>query len=153
MKIPLTQGRFALIDDGDFEKVSRYKWYFDKIGYAGANLPMIKGKRGTIRMHRLLMDFPKRSEIDHVNGNGLDNRKSNLRLCTHAQNIHNSKKRKDNTSGYFGVKRNGNNWCATIWLNMKGISLGTYKTKREAALAYNKGALKYHGEFAKLNII
>ncbi len=153
MKIPITQGKFVLIDDQDYEIVSKYKWYFDLGKYASANSPMVHGKRGrTIRMHRLVMNAPEGMEIDHINGDGLDNRKSNLRCCTHAENIHNAKMRKDNTSGYFGVKRNGKNWCAVIHINMKKINLGTYKTKEEAAVAYNEAAYKYHGDFAKLNI-
>ncbi len=154
MKIPLTQGKFAIIDDEDYPLISSYKWYYDQIGYAATNLSRKKfGKQShhTLRMHVLLLGKKNGYEIDHVNKNGLDNRRINIRLCRHAENIHNAKMRKDNTSGYFGVKRNGRNWCAQIWNNMKQINLGTYKTKTEAALAYNQAALKYHGEFAKLN--
>lgn len=138
------------IDDEDFEKVNKYKWsvsFTDKL-YVSHN------RKNGIKMslHRYLLNFPKQV-IDHKNGNGLDNRKENLRLCTHAENFRNRDKSVTNTSGYKGVTWNKQHrkWMAQISINYKRKTIGVFHSKDQAAIAYNIAALKYHGEFARLN--
>lgn len=93
MEIKLSQERVAIIDDDDFDKVSKYKWHYVRFGYACAN-PAWKGP--SLRMHRIIMDAKEGQVVDHVNGDRLDNRKANLRFCTQSQNLMNRRKR-DNT--------------------------------------------------------
>lgn len=140
----------VFIDDEDFEKVRQYKWsvsYNDKL-YVSHNR-----KNGLkMTLHRFLLNFPEKT-IDHINGNGLDNRKQNLRLCSNAQNFRNRGKSVTNTSGYKGVTWSNQHrkWMAQISINYKRKTIGVFNSKDQAAIAYNIAALKYHGEFAKLN--
>lgn len=167
MKIVLPSNHEVLIDDEDFEKLSEYKWRFVSNRYAAA-VKYDTGKRkndGTlkqrvIKMHRLIMDCPIDKVIDHINGNGLDNRKENLRICTRSQNMANQKKRYVSKSGYKGVSLGNNKtnpWRAYINKKESGKSkqhhLGFFSTKEGAALAYNKKAKELWGEFANLNVI
>lgn len=153
-EIPLTQGKVAIVDDEDYEALTKWKWCYHKnprnnSGYAVGNSRNQDGKRITIRMHRVILDTPPGYETDHVNGNGLDNRKDNLRVATHSQNKWNTDKPADNTSGYKGVSwdKRKEKWQAQVRFNNKYIHLGRFKKKLEAAIAYNKAAIKYHGEF------
>lgn len=155
--IPLSQGRFAIVDDEDYEMLSSIgKWSLNA-GYAARTQRSKEtdGKQKFISMHRLILNAPKEYIVDHINGNKLDNRKSNLRLCTDSQNLKNQGKRKANTSGYKGVfwHIRQNRWIAKLYSNKKCIYLGMYDCPIEAAKAYNAGALKHHGEFANLNQI
>jgi len=108
-----------------------------------------KGK--VVKLHRHLMNCPPHLQVDHINGDILDNRKSNLRICTQAQNAANSPRQRNNTSGYKGVSKNGDSWMAKIMIDKRPIYLGTFSTKELAAKAYNTAAIKYHKEFANLN--
>ena len=150
-KIMLTQGKVAIIDNKDLELVSQYKWYFMGCGYA-ATRPWNKKTKtySTIYMHRLLMGNPK-DKVDHINQNSLDNRRKNLRICSHAENIRNGKDRV-NTTGRRGVylHHDGKKFTSKITVNYKQIHLGLFKTKDAAAKAYNKATKKYFGEFAPL---
>ncbi len=152
IQIPLTQGKFALIDFEDFELVNQYKWHFSKssnnYGKAIAR-PSRKGK--AIRMHRLIMDAPDIFEVDHINGNPLDNRKSNLRLVSHAQNQKNMSKHSDNKTGYKGVSFHKKANKYQVFVGKKYI--GLFIDIKEAAKAYNIAALEHFGEFARLNEI
>ncbi len=144
-EIPLTRGQVALIDDADFNELSRYKWCVMRI-YACR----FEGRR-CIPMHRQILQAPAELEVDHIDGNGLNNQRSNLRLCTTSQNQQNSRRRTDNTSGYKGVsfdQRRGR-WKAQIRVNGKRITLGRYDDIEHAAAAYHEAALRYHGEFAR----
>jgi hypothetical protein len=112
-----------------------------------------EGKEPTILLHRLLMGAEKHEKIDHINGDGLDNRRKNLRITNYSGNNKNAKIRKDNTSGYKGVHLSKGKYIARIQVNGKRLQLGTFNSAKEAALAYNKKAKKVHGRFAKLNEI
>jgi len=105
-------------------------------------------------MHRFIINVPKGKCVDHINNNKLDNRKSNLRICTDAENSRNKGKQrlKHSTSKFKGVSyKTGHGWYPVLWINNKAISRGHYDTEIEAAFVYNQLAIEYHGEFAKLN--
>lgn len=150
VKILLTKGKSTIIDDDDFERISKYKCYFkdEGTGYAATTI-----NYKTVRLHRIIMNAPKNMEVDHINKNTLDNRKVNLRLCTKQQNQYNAKIRKDNISGYKGVnyKTQNKKWRAYVRKDGKHCHLGYFNTKEEAARAYNKVASYLYGEFACLN--
>lgn len=151
--IPLTKGYFAIVDDDDYEKLNCHKWYAKSI----SNSRIVYASRdiGSIHemMHRVIMGNPEGVSIDHINGDSLDNRKSNLRMCTHKQNLSNHKISSKNTSGYMGVRwsKHARKWSATIKHNYKTIHLGYFFDIIDAAKARDAAALKYHGEFASLN--
>lgn len=148
--------RFAEIDAEDWERVNRYRWgyYHDKETMYAHSGHMENGKWVTVTMHRLIMNPPTDRLTDHKNHNGLDNRKLNLRLATHSQNSQNRRTQHLNKTGYKGLYRNGGNqWAVKIGINGKKVYLGTFKTKEQAALAYNEAALEHFGEFACLNKI
>lgn len=153
-KIPLTQSKFALVDDADHDWLSQWKWCYHGGGYA------LRSRDGKL-MHRLILDAHKGQQVDHANRNGLDNRRENLRFCDHSQNAANSRLATSNTSGYRGVIRHwppewrrkgySPSWTARIQVHKKVISLGYYKSPESAAMAYNEAARKYFGQFAYLN--
>lgn len=142
----------VLIDDKDFELVSQYKWRLhagkDKHYYA-----VVYVKCRPILMHRLIMQPGKGKVVDHINGDGLDNTRKNLRVCTQSQNIMGKKMQKNNTSGYRGVSlrtkgKSIGKYEACIRLNGKKIHLGRYKTAEEASSAYIIANKKYFKEFS-----
>jgi len=95
-----------MVDDEDYEYINRWKWYIFKgtnTFYATRTLPRVNGKHLNINMHRVILQTPDGMYVDHINGNGLDNRGVNLRNCTRSQNQHNRGKSRNNTSGYKGV--------------------------------------------------
>jgi hypothetical protein len=153
-RIPLTQGLFATVDDEDFVYLMQWRWYANKYGntfYAvrTTKLPF----RKTILMHRVIMNTPNGMDVDHINGDGLHNVRANLRNCTTTQNLQNTRKRSDNTSGYRGVhwyKARGK-WQAYIHVNGERIHLGYFSTAEQAAHAHDEAAKQHHGEFANLN--
>lgn len=154
-RILLTQGKVALVDDEDYEWLNQWKWYAIKRGnifYAARYIGKWPKQR-TILMHREILNVPKGAEIDHINCKGLNNRKSNLRICTHQQNTQNQRKPKYKSSKYKGVhwSRIAKKWAATIRHNNKGIHLGYFVNQIEAAKTYNKKAKALFGEFARLN--
>lgn len=126
-KIKLTQGKYALVDEEDFEYLNQFKWHFD--GLYGA-----KKSPKKIYMHRLLMNSPKGMEIDHINQNKLDNRKSNLRVVNRSLNMFNVGLRKTNTSGHKGIgwNKNKNKWHAKIMIDYKNINLGYFSNIKDA---------------------
>ena len=156
-EIPLTQGKVAIVDDEDYEYLMQWKWHLSCNGYARRSVDFYKqnGKRSgySVFMHRQLISAPIQFKVDHINNNRLDNRRLNIRLCTDRQNSYNSKARKNNKSGFKGVCKEGSCFRADISINGKKIYLGRFKCKIEAARVWNEAALKYHGEFAKLNEI
>lgn len=149
--IKLNNGMNTIVDDDDFEKLSKYQWRFNK-EYAEASTK-IDGKRTTIRQHRLIMGLPQKvGIIDHINGNKLDNRKNNLRLCTPSQNRMNTGPNIKNKLQVKGVVYRPTNskrpYVAFIYKNYKQIYLGSHATIKEASAAYNSAAKRLHGEFA-----
>ena len=153
--IKLTQGKYAIIDSEDFERINKHKWYtfYDNWNwYAVRNIRKVNGKRTMQRMHRVIMNCPEGLEIDHRNHDTLDNRKCNLRICTHAQNHYNKKSQKG-ISKFKGVSwhKRHKKWAAYIGLNNKDIYLGLFINEIDAAKAYDKKAKELFGDFAYLN--
>jgi len=157
-EIILTQGKVAIVDDSDFEYLNQFKWHVNK---QGNTYYVIRYKRTSLKkrvyesMHRLIMKPDKGFVIDHLDGNGLNNQRNNIRICTVSQNSMNRNKTVKNKSGFKGViwwERNST-WKAEIRLNKKKIYLGYYENIIDAARAYNAAAQKYHGEFANINKI
>ena len=159
-KIQLTQGQFALVDDDDFEELSKYKWHAKwcdttQSYYVGRN-KRIDGKFHGVSMHRELLNALRGQYVDHANHDTLDNRRFNLRFCTKAQNNSNRKSlQTNNTSGYQGVTWHWptQKWLSQIRANRQKRHLGLFETKEAAALAYNEAARELHGQFATLNTI
>ena len=153
--IPLNDGVCAIIDADDLPKVASFTWHVSKecaTSYARSHIRLPNGNRKKIRMHRLLMDNPYGVEVDHVNSNGLDNRKSNLRLATHEQNMRNASMRKDNSSGVKGVSWSEatKRWIAAIRVGGPKKYLGSFKELSDAAQAYAEASKKFHGEFGRV---
>ena len=157
-EIQLTQGKVAVVDDDLFNYLNQFKWFANNINgkfYVVRNITVSKNKKNVIYMHRFIMKPNKGMVIDHLDGNTLNNQKNNLRICTHTENMRNSKISINNKSGYKGVsyQENRNNYRAQIKFNNKTINIGDFIDPIDAAKAYNAAALKYHGEFAHLNKI
>jgi len=155
-EIKLTQNQFALVDDEDFEHLNQFKWCAHKRGntfYAERSVP-INGKYKTKAMHKFIMcDNPFKSDVDHRDGNGLNNQRGNLRFCTDQQNQMNAKPRKNCSSNYKGVSlhKPTNKWRARITIEGKLIYFGLFNSEEDAARIYDDAAIKYYGEFARLN--
>lgn len=151
--VPISNGKFAKVDDEDFELVSKFHWHMDGAGYARTN---VWSENKKPRMHRIILnDTDTKSHIDHINGDKLDNRKLNLRILSCSQNLMNRGPQANNSSGYKGVvfDRLRNKWRAEICVEKKRKYLGRFDTAEEAALAYNQASIKYHGEFGYINNI
>lgn len=147
-----------LVDDSDYEMVSEYTWRLvtNKYGFSAAtNIWVGTNKYKSIAAHRLIMRCPKERCIDHIDGNALNNQKSNLRVCSIAENNKNMRIGKRNKSGFKGVWYDPEvrKFRASIGVNGKTKYLSYYPTAIDAAKAYNNAALIHYGEFAKLNPI
>ncbi len=137
------------VDDEDFEKLNHYRWHETLYGYVGRTVREADGKPRSVRMHRVVMGDPKGMVIDHKNRDRKDNRKENLRVCTHKENLRNvSKASSKSISKLRGAHKEGNKWVARIVLNGIISRLGRFATKEEAHIAYKDAAKKYHGEFS-----
>lgn len=149
-QIPLTKGAFAIINKEDLPKVAGKLWRYDNGWYATSEEGSPRRK---IFMHRLILGTPEHLETDHINHNGLDNRRKNLRLATRLQNGANRVKPKGTSSKYKGVSysKEKRKWTCHICLNQKPMFLGGYKSELAAALAYDKAAKEKFGEFAEVN--
>lgn len=145
-KIELTQGVYALVDDEDYEYLNNWKWYCSG-GYATRH-SYIPYK--TLLMHRVVMGNPDGKEVDHINHDKTDNRKSNLRICTREENARNHPIHKNNTSGFKGVTWNkkANKWQAQIRHCGKNVHIGVFEDKESASDAYKEMAKKLFGDFA-----
>jgi hypothetical protein len=148
--IKLSNGMESIVDDDDFESLSQNKWHILRNGYARRPGKQRDKISGTVYMHRQIMGFPNGLQVDHINGNKLDNRKCNLRLATNSQNHCNRGKQANNTSGYKGVSwhKQANKWNARIVLLGRKISLGLYNDPKDASEAYLTASKIYHGEFS-----
>ena len=154
-EIPLTRGYVALIDDEDYEEISQHKWYASspKRGeiYAVRNMYRSESQNGgRVYMHAFINKTPKGLETDHINGIGLDNRRSNLRAATNAQNQYN-RRPQGGSSKFKGVYwfKKGKKWCARIKVNRKFIYLGFYEDELDAHKAYCEKAKEVAQEFYK----
>jgi hypothetical protein len=152
--IQLTKNKSALVDDCDYEELSKYKWYALKRNrnyYASRHI-IINNKKTAISIHNQIIGI---QGIDHINHNGLDNRRCNLRPATISQNNWNSLKRKNTTSKYKGVYwcKITHKWLSKIKMYGKSYHLGYYKKEIDAARAYNIKAKELFGEYAKLNVM
>ena len=154
--IKLTQGYETKVDSEDYEWLSKNKWRYQKSGGYAVRTKRIGSKCKTLCMHRVILEYHgtnmAKLKTDHENRDGLDNQKANLRVATHAQNMRNRKRQKNNTSGYIGVclAPNGKRQAA---IKVNGVTnyLGQHNDIEEAAKAYDCAALKYHREFARIN--
>ena len=152
-EILLTRGLVALVGDEDYEELNQYKWSAIKTRstcYATRAYHFSKNKQKHIYMHRQILGLTDPKILtDHINHNGLDNRRENLRPVTNQQNHWNSLPKK----GYKGVQNINFRWASSIKHDGKLIHLGVFGTPEEAAKAYNKAAIEYFGEYANLNVI
>jgi hypothetical protein len=148
--ISLPRGLSALIDKDDAGRVGQFTWSVIRTpagSYYAVGTLAIRG----VLLHRFLLNAPPRLVVDHINHNTLDNRRSNLRLCSHGQNLQNSKIYKNNTSGFRGVFRDGHRWVVQIAINKRRVTVGRFSDKETAARAYDAAAIKHYGEFAAVN--
>ncbi len=157
-KLPLTQGKFTLVDDADFDWLSQWKWHADETRYGGFMAArhrkgdQWKG-RGKLRMHRVITDCPCGMQVDHKNHDTLDNRRDNLRICTGRQNQQNQQPQQGKTSQYKGVSfyKATKCWMAYIKHRKKKYHLGCFTNEIDAAKAYDEKAKEFFGEFACIN--
>ena len=148
MQITLTNGKAVTVDDEDYHLAAQYRWHEAGGGYAAYGL-----RRTTIYLHRIIAGAAPGMEVDHINGDTSDNRRANLRIATHQQNLANQRKQQGRTSQYKGVSwdRKRSKWVAQIKFNRQGRYLGVYTKEEDAARAYDTAARHYFGEFARLN--
>jgi hypothetical protein len=157
VRIPLSQGKVAIVDEVDFPKVSLYRWWaaeHRRTWYAYTTVKDDNGKRHTVYMHRLITGASKGRKVDHKDHNGLNNRRSNLRVCTNAQNLKNrSGAPASNTSGYVGVWwcNKTNCWVAEVYDGGKKFRVGTFGHREHAARARDAAARNLNGEFVFQN--
>lgn len=154
--IPLTKGKFTEVDDEDFDWLNQWKWHANKTKhtcYAIRHTPMINNQRTKVLMHREILNVRKEVVVDHKDGNGLNNQRSNIRKCTTSQNLMNQKPRIGLTSQYKGVSflKSKNRWRVQIGFNGGQIFLGYFKSEVEAAKCYDNKAKELYNEFAKPN--
>lgn len=167
--IPLTSGKFAIVDDSDYERVAAFRWHYvpregiasPDGGYAQCRYKNEDGQKRTIYMHRFILNAPADMDVDHRDGYTLTNTRGNLRLATSTQNMQNqAKTRVTCTSKYKGVAlylmkgrrtKGQPRWRAYINVNGKRIDLGYHSSELDAARAYDQAAILHFGEFARLN--
>jgi len=150
--IPITKGLVALVDDKDFDLLTTWRWHASSSD-AGWYAARRSRTNITVYMHRMIMLPDPDLTIDHINHDTLDNRRSNLRVCTHAENLRNQRSQRGVTSRYKGVAwhRRGQKWVAQITADGVNRYLGLYTSEREAAASYDRAAKELFGEFANTN--
>ena len=149
--IPLTRGQFTIVDAADYHQLTKFTWFTESAHNTFYAARKQNGK--SIKMHRQITNAPDHLVVDHIDHNGLNNQKANLRLCTFAQNAKNINSTNPTTSRYKGVhwNKNINKWAAQITCDKKSHHLGYFKNQLTAAKAYDKAARKLHGRFASPN--
>jgi len=160
-EIPLTRGYVALVDDADFERVSQHKWHAqthyrgNKVSrvYVLRHVRRADGTWTTQLLHRFILEAESGLDVDHIDGNGLNNTRGNIRVCTHSENLRNQKPRSGCSSLFKGVgwNRRGEMWQAYITVNGKMTHLGLFADEHEAAQAYDVAARERFGVFARVN--
>ncbi len=155
-EIQLTQGKVALVDDEDYELASRFRWYVERKAngwYARRNIRRPDGRKAKILLHRAILGAEPGVGVDHINRDGLDNRRSNLRWASTSQNGANRGLNANSTSGYKGVdfQKARGCWRALIECRGRRLHLGVYATPEEAARAYDRAAVEFFGAFARPN--
>jgi hypothetical protein len=163
---PLSSGLFTTVSDADYERLAAFKWHATEgrcgVFYASRSIKVTKDGRTysrNVEMQREVVDpersLPRTSKVDHINGDTLNNTRENLRIVSDSISNINRRVFKTNTSGYRGVsyERERSRWRATIKVNGKTTVIGSFRTKEEAALAYNIKAVEIHGVYACLNDI
>ena len=152
-RIPLTQGKYAIVDPEDYEELARYKWHCQGMGgtyYAFGN---VRNGQRRVAIHRWIVGARRGEVVDHIDGDGLNNRRANLRICSVAENTRNRRARQGVSSRYKGVtyyEKQGK-WQARICAGGKRHYLGWFGDEEEAARAYDAAARRLHGEFASVN--
>ncbi len=149
--IPLTQGKFAIVDVDNYKRLNQYKWCLS--GIKGQHYAIRKDHGKIVKMHHEILDVPEGMVCDHINHNRLDNRRCNLRICTLAQNGYNRLPNTTGTSRYKGVHRHKQvrKWVAEIQYKNHSIHIGCFDYEQDAAIAYDDMAIRLFGEFACLN--
>ena len=146
---------YTFVDIETFMNVKDYKWWLSSDGYAVTNVRKEDGSRTKVRIHRMAMglSFGDKVDVDHIDGNKLNNHRRNLRICDTSENCQNQKLQKNNTSGYKGVyfDKKANKWKSQIKHHGRNIHIGYYFTPEEAAQAYDVKARELHGEFGTYN--
>lgn len=155
--ITLSQGKVALVDDSDFASLSQHRWYAmetNGIWYAARKSTKGEGKRTTVLMHRQVLNPHRPYEVDHINHDGLDNRRNNLRLCRHSQNMANQRCSRG-SSRYKGVfwEKGKRRWRSEIKVNQRSRTIGRFSDEVSAALAYDLAAIETFGLFAHPNFL
>lgn len=153
--LALSNGHSVIVDEADYEWLSQWRWYGKKDRvkvYAVRGIRLPGGKKPTLFMHRVILDAPKGMQVDHIDGNGLNNSRSNLRLCTLQQNAFN-RQAQIGSSHFKGVsfEHRQNRWRACITINQKITRIGYFREEIDAARAYDQAARVHFGEFARLN--
>jgi hypothetical protein len=149
--IPLTRGLFAIVDAEDYEWLSQYKWCAQFSEYTRTYYAVRKCRGHTVFMHRMIMNPPGGKVVDHMNGNGLDNRRCNLRICSPKENSCNKPKRRNTKSRFIGVYRRRNKYQVILKHNGKAYGGGMFDDEVEAAKARDRLAIQLHGKYARLN--
>ena len=156
-RIRMAQPKYAKVDPGDYKRLRGYEWFATKKRnrfYVRRHVAGGKGKEKLIYLHQEIIDVPQGMVIDHINHDGMDNRKANLRPATHSQNMCHVRKRPGTKhSKYKGIywKKRNRKWMAMIGFQKKRIHLGYFRSEIDAAKAYDQAARRYHKDFASLN--
>lgn len=155
-EITLSRGLIAIIDDEDYERVSQFKWCAKPAKsnhgrWYAARSVQVNGKRTTVYMHRFILGAVGSEQVDHKDCDGLNNVRSNLRKCTRSQNNANTVLRERGGAGFRGVTKDKRKFRAQIFRDSAYIGLGSFDTAEDAARAWDRAAIKFHGEFAVLN--